>query len=316
MAIFDASLESFFARHERTVQIELKNVRGSSPRNSGTFMYVAARDLFGTIGGGQLEYMVIERAREMLTDGVLADHLDIPLGPEIGQCCGGRVNVSLARMSPSDRLSASKRAQMTEEEYPHVYIMGAGHVGRALAEQMQFLPVHCVVVDTREDELKKCTASVETRLSVIPEFVIRNAPEGSAFVVLTHDHALDFLLASEALERADARYVGMIGSATKRAKFANWCRDMCDDLTTENLNCPIGASGSCDKRPSVIAAFVAAEVIAELTSEPAATALDKGTGLPNGKPSLGGELDGFQTPFLVSRPTGGGTHHDRPKLLV
>lgn len=317
MTIFDMSLDSFFGRNERTVQVELKNVRGSSPRNSGTIMYVAAHDLWGTIGGGQLEYMVVERAREMLTDGVLADNLNIPLGPEIGQCCGGRVDVSLARMSRRDRLNASERAQLTEEAYPHVYVMGAGHVGRALAEQLQFLPVHCVLVDTREEELEKCTAEVETRLSIIPEFVIRNAPEGSAYVVLTHDHALDFLLTSEALERDDARYVGMIGSATKRAKFANWCREMCNDLTIEDLNCPIGASGSRDKRPSVIAAFVAAEIIAELTSEPAAQAPSKGTDLQRGKPSSGWKQASIKQQCLVSHPTGGGgTHYDHPKLLI
>ena len=90
--------------------------------------------------------------------------------------------------------------------------------------------------------------------------------------MLTHDHALDFLLTSAALERGDAAYVGMIGSATKRAKFKNWTHKNCDGQTIEHLNCPIGASGSRDKRPSVIAAFVAAEVMADLTSETTATA--------------------------------------------
>jgi hypothetical protein len=53
---------------------------------------------------------------------------------------------------------------------------------------------------------------------------VRAAPPGSAFVILTHDHALDFLLSAEALGRGDAAYVGMIGSATKRAAFRAWCR--------------------------------------------------------------------------------------------
>ncbi len=74
------------------------------------------------------------------------------------------------------------------------------------------------------------------------------------------------------MERADASYVGMIGSATKRIKFRNWARQHNDGQTIENLNCPIGASGSRDKRPSIIASFVVAEVMAELTSETAANA--------------------------------------------
>jgi len=91
------------------------------------------------------------------------------------------------------------------------------------------------------------------------------APPGSAFVVLTHDHGLDFLLASAALGRGDAAYVGLIGSATKRAKFRKWCRTQCDGLSIADLTCPIGAQGSRDKRPAVIAAFAVAEVMSALT---------------------------------------------------
>ena len=175
-------------------------------------------------------------------------------------------------MRQGDRRAALKQAQQAQAALPSVYVMGAGHVGRALADQLQHLPVNCVLVDTRPEELAQCRADVDMRFSMIPEVEIATAPAGSAFVVLTHDHGLDFLLTSAALERGDAAYVGMIGSATKRVKFRNWLRDHCDGQSIENLNCPIGASGSRDKRPSVIAAFVVAEVMAELTSETAATA--------------------------------------------
>lgn len=266
------SLKEFFSRKKRVVQIELTEVQGSSPRSADTFMYVGRDDLWGTIGGGQLEFMVVQRAQEMLEQGDLADHLDIPLGPKIGQCCGGRVKATLTRMSPRDQQMAYDREQTIQNQYPHVYIFGAGHVGRALANQMQFLPVNCVLVDARQKELAKCSAKVETRLSALPEADVRSAPANSAFVVLTHDHALDFLLTSEALARNDAKYVGMIGSMTKRAKFASWCRDTPAALNIERLHCPIGANGSSDKRPSVIAAFVVAEIIAELTTGSAAVA--------------------------------------------
>ncbi len=236
-------------------------------------MFVATGALWGTIGGGQLEFMAINAARDMLRDGMLHQDLDVPLGPEIGQCCGGRVELKLNRMRASDKRAAKERAALREEELPHVYVMGAGHVGRALANQLQHLPVRCILVDTRADEIDLCTAIVETRVSAIPEAEIWNAPAGSAFIVLTHDHGLDFLLTSAALERQDAAYVGMIGSATKRVKLRNWAHKHCDGQSIEHLKCPIGASGSRDKRPSVIAAFVVAEVMAELTSETAATAL-------------------------------------------
>ena len=150
---------------------------------------------------------------------------------------------------------------------PHVYVMGSGHVGRALANQFQHLPVRCILVDTRPEEIALCTADVETRVTALPEVDIRAAPAGSAFIVLTHDHGLDFLLASSALARNDAAYVGLIGSATKRVKFRNWVHVHCDSQGIDKLICPIGAHGSQDKRPSVIAAFVVAEVMTELTCE-------------------------------------------------
>lgn len=273
MAHSAASLLGFLSEQRPVIRIALTRVRGSSPRNAGTEMFVAPQALWGTVGGGQLEFLAIEAARDMLRAGVLNKDLDLPLGPEIGQCCGGRVELRLSRMRASDKRAAQARAEQDEAALPHVYIMGAGHVGRALAGQFQHLPVRCVVVDTRPEEIALCTADVDKRVSVLPEADIWNAPAGSAFVVLTHDHGLDFLLTSAALERGDAHYVGMIGSATKRTKFRNWTHKHCDGQTIEHLNCPIGASGSRDKRPSVIASFVVAEVMADLTSETAAAAL-------------------------------------------
>ncbi|SFL18745.1 xanthine dehydrogenase accessory protein XdhC [Shimia haliotis] len=250
--------------------VRLTRVRGSSPRTTGTEMFVRDDGLWGTIGGGQLEHIVINAARDLLAKGNLSEHLDIPLGPEIGQCCGGRVEVLISRMSPSDKTIAHADAAAEAANSPSVYILGSGHVGRALTDQLQHLPVRTVLIDQREDELRQSQAAVEKRLSVIPEIDIMNAPEGSAFIVLTHDHGLDFLLTSAALQRGDAAYVGLIGSKTKRAKFRSWSNEFCDGLSIAPLICPIGAGGSRDKRPAVIAALVAAEVITALTSETAA----------------------------------------------
>ena len=141
------------------------------------------------------------------------------------------------------------RLQAADDALPHVYVMGAGHVGRAIANLLQHAPVHCVLVDMRKEELAQCQARVDMRLRAIPEVEIYNAPAGSAFIVLTHDHGLDFLLTSAALEIGHASYVGMIGSATKRAKLRSWCNSHCNGLSIDRLTCPIGATASRDKRP-------------------------------------------------------------------
>ena len=263
-------LRQFLDAPGPVASLRLTRVRGSSPRNMGTEMYVRAESLFGTIGGGQLEHLAIAAARDLLAVGNLSHHMDVPLGPEIGQCCGGRVEIALTRMSTSDKEAALREADAQDAALPAVYILGAGHVGRALADLFQHLPVRAVLIDQREEELDQSRAQVERRQSAIPEIDVMNAAPGSAFIVLTHDHGLDFLLTSAALQRGDAAYVGMIGSATKRAKFASWTQDHCDGLSVADLICPIGAGGSRDKRPAVIAAQVAAEVITALTSETAA----------------------------------------------
>ena len=258
------TLAAFLDQYPDAVQVRLARVRGSSPREAGAGMIVSATACHGTIGGGQLEYMVIDAARAMLAQGQARRDLDIPLGPEIGQCCGGRVAVTLRRMDAAARNAARTEAARQAATRPHVYVMGAGHVGRALAHLLVHMPVRTLVVDSRAAELSLCPDGAERHQSALPEAGIAHAPPCSAFVILTHDHALDFLLAAQALARGDAAYVGMIGSATKRARLAHWCRDHCDGLRIDALTCPIGSATQGDKRPEVIAAGVLSEVLAAL----------------------------------------------------
>ncbi len=262
------TMQDFFQSADPVARIELAVVKGSSPREAGTVMYVSPEACFGTIGGGQLEYMAIEEARAMLTRGQESAHMAVPLGPEIGQCCGGYVEIALNRMTDADVADAIRGHGASLDTNPMVYVFGAGHVGRALADMLALLPVRTVLIDSRAEELELCTAPVEKRWTPLPEADVRSAPPGSAFIILTHDHALDFLIAADALARPDARYVGMIGSKTKRASFLSWCRKNIEpSINTDALVCPMGTQGSKDKRPEVIAAFVAAEVIGVLTDE-------------------------------------------------
>ena len=252
---------NFLNYNKRIIQASIVRTIGSSPRNSDTEMFISETDTLGTIGGGQLEYLVINHSKKMIAENIKKDILKISLGPEIGQCCGGKVEVSLLEMYKKDKLLALNRFDKKDKNLPHVYVMGAGHVGRALALQLQHLPVRCVLIDSRVDELAKCSADVETRLSAIPEEDIKSAPRGSAYVILTHDHALDFILCGAALDRHDAKYVGMIGSKTKRVKFKKWYQVNYDNNLIRDFTCPIGNVKNQDKRPSIIASFVAAEVI-------------------------------------------------------
>jgi xanthine dehydrogenase accessory factor len=268
------SLKDFLDRADRFALVEVAGTRGSTPRETGAAMLVSPTATHGTIGGGQLEFMAIDKARQLLFQlpverpeaGRESATLDIPLGPEIGQCCGGRVAVSIRLGDPEIAAELVRRQQSEDERLPHLYIFGGGHVGHAMAAACALMPVHVVVVDTRADALEGLAEGVAARLTAMPEEAVRTAPSGSAFAVLTHDHALDFLIVSEALKRTDAAYVGMIGSKTKKATFRSWFLKTAGGTEAEfsRLVSPIGGEAVKDKRPPVIAALAAAEIMTAL----------------------------------------------------
>ena len=203
----------------------------------------------------------------MITDNNLSVvNIQVPLGPNIGQCCGGTV---ILRLNITD---ADQQSKLTTDIYqtlnalPSIYVFGAGHVGHALVRSLSLLPVKTILIDTRPYELNKAPKGIETHLTALPESVVDQAPPGSSFIILTHDHSLDFLIASQALMRGDAAYVGMIGSNTKRAKFHKWLkRQQGENTLIDALVCPIASDRLGDKRPEVIAAMATAEVVNYIT---------------------------------------------------
>lgn len=263
----DTSLSAFLAHSTPAILVEIESVKGSSPREAGTFMLVSQDALWETIGGGQFEYMAIDHARAMLRSGTAEDRMDIPLGPEIGQCCGGRTLIRFRRMSAEIAATLEVRLNHEAEQQPAIFIFGAGHVGKALAEALSLLPLTLTVVETRETELRDLPQNVASVLTPMPEALVAKIPANGAAIIVTHDHALDFLIAKEALARDDLAYVGMIGSRTKRATFAHWLeREGGPPSRLAKLTLPIGGSTVRDKRPAIIAALVAAELLQAFSS--------------------------------------------------
>jgi xanthine dehydrogenase accessory factor len=269
MATIQESVKAFLAA-DRTAMVEVARAKGSTPREAGAYMLVSRSAIHGTIGGGQLEFMAIDQARQIIADpkGLQELMLDIPLGPEIGQCCGGRVEVLIRLVDDELKTELLRTAEAEQERLPHIYLFGGGHVGQALAVALSLLPVRVTVVETRAEALDGMPEGVETRLTSVPEEMVRSAPAGAAFVVLTHDHALDFLIVAEALKRTDAAYVGMIGSQTKKATFRSWYLKSAGGSEADfvRLVSPIGGDTVKDKRPAVIAALVAAEIMTVLAA--------------------------------------------------
>ena len=145
----------------------------------------------------------------------------------------------------------------------HVVLFGAGHVGHALVTLFGTLPCLVQWVDARDECFPdEVPANVQIEATDTPEAVIDAAPAGACFLVMTHNHALDFTLATRIMRRRDFAYFGMIGSKTKRVKFERRLieRGVEPDRLQEMV-CPIGVPGIVDKAPSSIAVAVCAQLM-------------------------------------------------------
>ncbi len=255
------------------VRVCLSRVRGSAPREQGTCMLVGATQTRGSIGGGHLEFKAIATARELRArwsaGATAAPHVEShALGPALGQCCGGHVELHYE--------FAASGALPTPEPLFHLQLFGAGHVGRALVHALRPLPCSIDWIDEREQEFPPDAfvpaadavfpSSLQPLAVDAPEAEIASAPPGTFYLVMTHSHDLDFLLGETILRRAEAAtdigWFGLIGSATKRARFVRrWRERGVSDAALAQLVCPVGIPGIPGKAPEVIAASVAAQLL-------------------------------------------------------
>lgn len=239
------------------IRITVVEAQGSTPREPGAAMRVDARRVEGTIGGGALEWRAIQEAKAMLATGERQRMLDLPLGPELGQCCGGRVRL---RLEASD----APLALPLPPDALDLVLFGAGHVGRALVAVLQVHPCRIRWIDPRAELLPEDPPPHVTPVpSALPVHEVARGPERAAWLVMTHSHDLDLDLCEAILRRGDARFLGLIGSATKRARFET--RLVNRGITPEalaRLTCPIGLPGIDGKHPGTIAIATAAQLLA------------------------------------------------------
>jgi len=240
------------ARREAAVLVTVVGASGSTPREAGCKMVVTADRLYGTIGGGHLEFRAREIACELLADPAIGTAgpvlREFPLGPALGQCCGGAASLLFEPVLPPGL---------------EIALFGAGHVGRALAHVLGTLPCRLIWIDPRAEEFPEdVPANAEVRLSVLPVHEVDTLPAGCQLVIMTHSHQLDLDLVDAALRRPDFAAIGLIGSLTKRARFVKrlGLRGHGPDAI-RRLVCPIGIPGAGGKHPAEIAIAVAAQIL-------------------------------------------------------
>ena len=316
------------AAHPALVRVTVTALRGSAPREPGASLLVHALGTVGTIGGGRLEWHAMALARELLLDirAPSARTTELILGPELGQCCGGRVELWLERLTRRDLPwleAAARRLQQAPDapgvavlaseladrrvthrllrrsspagaavqlrrgaaasvtlfevlrrQRPPLWIFGAGHVGQALVRLLAQLALFEITwVDPRAELLPAdLPEGVRADVCAHPAERVASAPTGTRFVVLTHDHALDFELCRLVLSRADSAWLGLIGSASKAARFrSRLLRAGLDREAVARLDCPIGVGGISSKQPVAIAIAIAAQLLQQMDAKTAPT---------------------------------------------
>jgi xanthine dehydrogenase accessory factor len=301
-------IQQSLEKHRRAALISVVKVEGSAPREVGARMVIQQdAGFFGTIGGGRLEYETLAVADHALSVKTPSASLRVwPLGPNLGQCCGGSVTTLIETFNTGDlaeirKLAAAEEAgpflalsRVTEggrvarkivnrapagagggtfhaeqfveqfgEARDAVLLFGSGHVGRAVVLALSQLPFSVRWIDSRSDQFPDYVPSnVVTVRTDEPEREIGSAPAGALVLIMTHSHPLDYSIATSALRRADLGFVGLIGSVTKRARFASQARQLgLSEAQIARLVCPIGLPEIKGKQPSTIAASVAAQLL-------------------------------------------------------
>lgn len=235
-------------------------VRGHAPREAGAKMVVGPHDVWGTVGGGNLEAVAVERARALgdapeLVTVALTDKAPYQHGV---QCCGGEVTLLLEPLPV----------------VPCIAIFGLGHVGWELARILARHDLDLHLVDSRPEALDPTRLRVLDdalarvrvhQVPVLPELVIGELPAGAHALVMTHDHNEDLALCDAALRAGHLGSLGLIGS---RAKWANFRRALLGDGhpadAVDAIRTPIGIPGLPGKDPATIAVGVAADLLGSL----------------------------------------------------
>jgi xanthine dehydrogenase accessory factor len=283
---------------EPCAMVSVHKVEGSAPREAGARLVLNARGFHGTIGGGALEWRALAEAQKKLKGGRSLTVTAHALGPELGQCCGGRVEL-LTEIFDSTCLDEVRQLADAEAKGPfatesrlrfdHVarsivtapaacgdimveqfgetrrplYLFGAGHVGRALVLALAPLPFAISWIDSRTSAFPAAMpANVEPITAANPVLALEAAPLGTFLLIMTHSHALDLAITERALRDDRFPYVGLIGSDSKKARFLSRLRQAgIAESRLAAFKCPIGVPGITGKEPAVIAAATVAELL-------------------------------------------------------
>jgi xanthine dehydrogenase accessory factor len=250
---------------EPALLVTVLATRGSVPRDAGTWMAVFASGFLATIGGGRLEQDAIDAARDLLIAKAREpQERTFSLGPSLGQCCGGEVQLRFEHVSAADSPLLADR--LRPQRMP-VALFGGGHVGQALVRVLGLLPTDVRWFDSRDDMFPTdLPPHVHAEHSDPVEAGVTDLLPSTRVFIMSFSHAEDFAVVVACLHRqrdsGDLPYIGLIGSKSKWATFRHRLEARGFTATElDQVTCPIGVPGIEDKRPEVIAVAAAAQLL-------------------------------------------------------
>ncbi|VAX04134.1 Xanthine and CO dehydrogenases maturation factor, XdhC/CoxF family [hydrothermal vent metagenome] len=166
-------------------------------------------------------------------------------------------------ISPLDIKDAQLIEPLGDRRMP-LYLFGAGHVGKAIAERMRNLPFRVIWADSREAEFPNVMPeNVEICLANSTSEIVAGAPAGAIFLVMTYSHQIDYAVTAAILSRGDAAFCGLIGSKTKHVRFLKrfQAEEGLSQKACDLLTCPIGLLSVKGKDPEIIAISVIAQLL-------------------------------------------------------
>jgi xanthine dehydrogenase accessory factor len=268
------------ASDARAVRVVVQATQGSAPRDAGTWMAVlddAGPTLLGTIGGGRLEFDAIAHARALLQGTSVDTARRYPLGPSLGQCCGGVVDLRFELHGASTADALRQTFASEHSRHPPVALFGGGHVGQAIARALVPLPVQLQWIDSREGVfpsaqglgLDAWPSHISTDHSEPVQDAVRSLTPQSSVLIMSFSHAEDLDIVIHCLQRqraqGDLPFIGLIGSKTKWVTFRHRLEARGFSATEiAHITCPIGLPTIQGKEPSVIAASVVAQLLGTL----------------------------------------------------
>ena len=244
------------------LKAKLVTTEGSVPRDKGTIMLISEKYIFGSIGGGQLEYNIINKSKNLLKLKEFKEEIiNIPLGPSIGQCCGGYVQVKITKhKNGKESFKDEDKIKKIDE---NLYIFGAGHIGKELSSRSIDLDFNVNLIDSREEYLKIQKNNKITNIyAKFPWLLVKNLKKNSFFIILTHSHDHDFKIINEILNLNNFKFIGLIGSKTKMKRFESRLLKLGHNKSIINkIECPIGLKSISTKKPAEIAISIIARLL-------------------------------------------------------